>query len=500
MARSEVNAEFDITRLLHPNYTSNIPANKRLAYLNFIKYNRIHLFQPEEWQKNFYNLGLTNVARGLTAGNRCGKTFGISFEIACHLTGKYPAWWEGVKYDHATNVWAVGFSIEQMHNENCLVDLLTGARNPEQWGQGFIPRCDLPTLDEVAWESRVRGHVKEIWVKHVSGGLSKLSMKTYGQGQAAYMGAMPDFIAVDEEMKDGSLWGQLVARIIKQDSGRITLTATPEYGNTDLIRLFTDDDGPYRRGWVAVSVWDCSHITPIDIDRMMQTYPPTEHDMRLRGIPKLGSGRVFPFENKDLQYDPAFEIPAHFKKVCAFDPGWQHPAAISWIAMDTETGDKYLYDCWRGSETTIGEVANILLAKGNVPLIVAHDAENSTQAGGGEDIASQLRVYGVNVIGRFHNPPDVNGRQNNHVAPGLSAMRQAMRDGVFQVKQTLTDWFSEFQLYRYTDKGKIYKVEDDLMDSTRMAFQSVNQYGSDSTGRTALISTKSKQKAKKRQR
>jgi hypothetical protein len=48
---------------------------------------------------------LTEIARAservFMAGNRVGKTVAAGTEIAYHLTGEYPDWWEGHRFDKA---------------------------------------------------------------------------------------------------------------------------------------------------------------------------------------------------------------------------------------------------------------------------------------------------------------------------------------------------------------------------------------------------------------
>lgn len=50
--------------------------------------------------------------RLLMAGNRIGKSFCGATELAFHLTGKYPDWWEGKKFDRPIRAWAGGSSNE----------------------------------------------------------------------------------------------------------------------------------------------------------------------------------------------------------------------------------------------------------------------------------------------------------------------------------------------------------------------------------------------------
>jgi len=49
----------------------------------------------------FFRAGATARERLMLAANRIGKTEGLgAYEVTLHLTGRYPAWWEGRRFDH----------------------------------------------------------------------------------------------------------------------------------------------------------------------------------------------------------------------------------------------------------------------------------------------------------------------------------------------------------------------------------------------------------------
>src|SRR4029079_9630517 len=57
----------------------------------------------------FFKAGATHMERAAIAANRVGKTWGIGgYETALHLTGDYPPWWEGRRFDSPVDVWAAG--------------------------------------------------------------------------------------------------------------------------------------------------------------------------------------------------------------------------------------------------------------------------------------------------------------------------------------------------------------------------------------------------------
>src|SRR6266853_2113869 len=56
----------------------------------------------------FFRSGAQYNQRLFMAANRVGKTVAGAFETACHLTGRYPSWWEGRRFERATDGWACG--------------------------------------------------------------------------------------------------------------------------------------------------------------------------------------------------------------------------------------------------------------------------------------------------------------------------------------------------------------------------------------------------------
>ena len=72
------------------------------------RFNRLSWWTPYERQNEFFTMGATKRERLLMAGNQVGKTEAGAFEMAVHLTGLYPKYWEGKRFDHAIRAVAAG--------------------------------------------------------------------------------------------------------------------------------------------------------------------------------------------------------------------------------------------------------------------------------------------------------------------------------------------------------------------------------------------------------
>jgi|SRR5712692_6569900 len=56
----------------------------------------------------FLRAGRDHRERLFLAANRIGKSDLGAFEVACHLTGEYPKWWEGRVFTRPVRAWAAG--------------------------------------------------------------------------------------------------------------------------------------------------------------------------------------------------------------------------------------------------------------------------------------------------------------------------------------------------------------------------------------------------------
>ena len=93
-------------------------------------------YKPYDYQKRFHN---TKAQQSLLmAGNRIGKSFSGAMELAYHLTGLYPEWWEGKRFDGPIRAWAGGASNETTRDV-CQKELLGQSDDPTAYGTGSIP-------------------------------------------------------------------------------------------------------------------------------------------------------------------------------------------------------------------------------------------------------------------------------------------------------------------------------------------------------------------------
>ena len=73
-----------------------------------LHYRKMDHWNPYRPQAEFFAMGVRYRERALFAATQSGKTEAAAFELACHLTGIYPIWWKGRRFDKPVRAWAVG--------------------------------------------------------------------------------------------------------------------------------------------------------------------------------------------------------------------------------------------------------------------------------------------------------------------------------------------------------------------------------------------------------
>ena len=270
------------------------------------------------------------------------------------------------------------------------------------------------------------------------------------------------------------IYAQCVTRTATT-GGLITITATPENGLTKLVDLFMKDTTGYL--YFQNATWDdAPHLTDEVKKELLASIPEWQHEMRSRGLPMMGEGLIFDIAESDIACEP-FEIPDHWRRVCALDIGVAHDTAAVWSAYDAATDTIYIYDCYHAKAGVPALHATAINARGRwIPVILPHDADN-TERGSGRSVSQYYQEAGVNtMLETFYNPIDWTGNKNNFVEPGIMEMTQRMKTGRLKVFKNCGRFFEEMRRYHRKD-GKIVKTFDDTMDAARYSALSVKTRG-----------------------
>ena len=189
-------------------------------------------YRPYTKQAEFHAAGGEHSDRLFMAGNQLGKTVAGGAEWAMHLTGRYPDWWQGKRFDEPVKMWAAGVTAESTRDNPQRI--LVGPPPMERdWGTGMIPGdCIVDT-------TRARGTpdlLDNIVVKHVTGGESILWFKSYIQGREKWQGPTLHGCWFDEE-PPLDIYSE--GRTRTQAMGIFTiLTFTPLLGMSEVVMQF----------------------------------------------------------------------------------------------------------------------------------------------------------------------------------------------------------------------------------------------------------------------
>jgi phage terminase large subunit-like protein len=418
------------------------------------KYNQIDSWFPEAGpfrrelyprHLEFFKAGRDHRERLFLAGNRIGKTSAGAYEMALHLSGRYPEFWEGRRFDHPITAWASGESSKT--SRDIVQHALLGPAHDQ--GSGMIPR-DL--IVRATAKTGIADAIETVFVRHVSGGISELGIKSYDQGRESFQGTARHVLWLDEEC-DHSIYIECLLRSMTTQ-GLVYLTCTPLLGMTDVIRAFLTPEEGSEKFFVQCD-WDSvPHLDAAAKEALLASIPPYQRDARSKGVPQLGAGAIYQIAESDIVV-PDFEIPEHYPRCFGLDIGWRKTAAV-WAAKDRESGVIYLYsEHYQGLQQPSLHADAIKSRGGWIPGTIDPAAQGRTQSDG-QQMIELYRGCGLDL------QPAVNA-----VEAGLYQVWQLMSAGKLKVFRSLGNWLAEFRLYQRDNEGRIVKQNDHLMDATR---------------------------------
>lgn len=184
----------------------------------------------------FMAAGIEHRERLFLAANRIGKTETAAFEITCHMTGVYPAWWEGKRFKTPIRCWAAGDTM--LSTRDILQVAMLGPIDnidSSEWS-GMLPRHRVSHISRKS--GGVSKCVDQVWVRHISGKLSSLEFKSFDQGRRAFQGTEIELIWVDEEPPE-DVYAECLTRTMTSQ-GIIIATFTPLQGLTEFLKQYLE--------------------------------------------------------------------------------------------------------------------------------------------------------------------------------------------------------------------------------------------------------------------
>lgn len=415
-------------------------------------------FVPYEKQIEFCDMGISKRERLLSAGNQTGKSEIGSFEVACHLTGEYPDWWLGRRWDRPVKCWVSGVSGENVRD--IVQKKLCGQPGVESaFGTGMIPRENF-----IGKPTTMRG-VTDLFdtaaIRHKSGGISVMKFKTYEQGREKWQGETLDFVWYDEEPPQ-DIYDEGITRLA--EGGMAFLTFTPLKGSTKVVNKFFDT--PSRdQGLVIMTIDDVTHFSPEEKQRRIDACPEHLKRSRLRGLPAQGEGAVFMIPLESIVEDaiPFALIPKQWTWLWGIDLGIAHPFAAVLTVWDRDTDIIHVVHAFKQENLKIYEQARIMKPFGRIRVAWPHDAHERDR-GDLTPFASMYKKEGLWMMDGHAKFED----GSNSTEAGISEMNERFNTGRLKVAKHLIEWHKEFERYHRKD-GLLVKKDDDIMSATRIA-------------------------------
>lgn len=415
-----------------------------------------------DWQREFVAATARYSQCCLIAANRIGKTYTGTYVDAIHALGEYPDEWEGHRFDHAPLIWCLGYSGEK--TRDLLQMPLVGRKNGDKFEGGLIPADRILGYEAMTGTPNA---LRTLLVRHKSGATSRIQFWSYSQGQHALMGDGVDWFHVDEEPRDPLIYPQVLVRTATGDKGRGgrgILTFTPENGRTELVMQFMDSPSAaqfcMQRGWD-----DAPHLSEKVKEELLASFPKHQREMRTKGKPMLGHGRIYDLAEEDVTCAP-FDIPPHFRVIDGMDFGWDHPQARVQLVIDPDNDAFYVTRSWKKRHVLADVAWGATKAwASNVPTAWPSDGLQ-TEKGSGKQQKAYYSEAGFRMLSDHATWPD----GSNGVEAGLFEIRDLMMKGKFKIFAGQRDLIDELLQYHRDEHGRIVKVQDDLLDAMRYAY------------------------------
>jgi phage terminase large subunit-like protein len=418
-------------------------------------------------QLAFFAAGNTGIHQRLVyGGSQTGKTTCCAAEVAWHMTGAYPPFWTGKRFNKPIRCWVVGESVVLVR-DTAQRQLCGGT----DFGTGTIP------LEAFAKKPIMvpggTGAIDTIFVTHQTDGkidgTSTLTFKTFEMRRERLQAETVDLIWIDER-PDEQIYSELLARTSAVD-GHLIVSYTPigEGGAAGVTYRFlvepSSDRQPFR-----ITSSEAKHITEERRAELVSEYSDAERETRLEGTPQLGTGPVFPVELLSGMIRPfnPDDLPSWARHVVGIDFGFDHPFAAVYIAWDHQTGSVWVIDSFRMERSSaLYHVQRIHgMTRGlRIPIAFPHDG-NVHDKGSGLPLAQQYKSFGANMMSTHA----VNhGTKQNNIEPALEDIREMMFSGKLTIAGHNAELIEEMRTYHRDEDYRIVKQRDDLVSAFRYA-------------------------------
>ncbi len=429
--------------------------------------------EANDGQKDFIN-SLSKETM-LTGANQAGKSTALMMKFTYHMTGLYPSWYTGKRFNKPITA-ALGGETAQS-TRDLLVNRLLGP--PEDRGSGYFPDGTFDHVKDITkMTGGVANQIDYFRVKHFDNegnfdGYSKAYVFSYSTGWRRLQGYSLDLVAIDEE-PEMMVYEELSART-NATGGYVDIAMTPLRGETELYLMFESAEGDIK-SLLNYDINKATHMAVEQRNHLLKKYENNPFaEARLYGRPVASQGLIYNVPHEVIT-TLDFQVSDYHKQIIGIDLA--HTTG-KWAAVkmshDPNSGITYIVQDFKSENMSVADFASRLIGMGgrSIPVAWPHDAMRETSSG---TVVSQLRKLGINVLPEASHMIDpMTGTKTRAVMSVIEKALDMMNQGtlLFMLRGSEAI-LTEMRRYRHKH-GKIVSRQDDhCIDSMHKALMMLN--------------------------
>jgi phage terminase large subunit-like protein len=336
-------------------------------------------------------------------------------------------------------------------------------------GSGFIPKN---LILDYKTKPGIPNAISDVVIQRPDGGRAYIGFKSYDQGRESFQGTAKHIIVFDEEptgsdVTGSEIYSEALTRTMTTDGIMITVF-TPLSGLSPLVLSFlpkgkfpTHNKVEGMSRWVINVQWDdAPHLSEKDKKDLEAAFLPHEREARTKGIPSIGSGKIYTALESDFVVQP-FAIPDHWPKAYGMDVGWKRTAAV-FGAYDEHNDTIYIYDEYYGSQDLPIVHTHAIKQRAKDWMYGLIDpASNISSQKDGKSLLKEYRSLDLNLV-----------QADNAVEAGIAKITNRLTAGKIKVMANCQNLLQEYRLYARDKEGRVQKRDDHLMDAWRYLIMS----------------------------
>jgi|SRR5262245_43460579 len=165
---------------------------------------------------------------------------------------------------------------------------------------------------------------------------------------------------------------------------------------SEVVRRFLLERSPDRH-ITTMTIDDVGHYSDEEKKKIIASYPAHELEARTKGVPVLGSGRIFPIAEDSITCEMR-DFPSHWPHIGGMDFGYDHPFAAVELVRDRDNDCIYVSKTYRHREGSPVLHAAALRSWGKIPWAWPRDGRRETLEGAGIALANQYRAQGMDML------------------------------------------------------------------------------------------------------